>query len=244
VVVVAGLAVLLVAAPAKKQSLQFLFGLYPPLCLIIGAGVASLSGRARTAAVCLAAPAVLVSTVIGAGWVYRATALPDSTAVARQWLNENLPEGATIAVDWNYVPRLLDRAELEALRAGLRTDWLRSRYAKLRGFPAVPMGWTEETLRTTEAQYIITSSGCYDRFFEFGRFTMLPPAPDSPLRAQFDETRRFYEALLAGGEDWGLEQCIETGNGPRVLVFGRGHQRSCEPGTILPWVGVADYHCE
>lgn len=240
---VAGLAVVAVAAPARKQSLQFVFGAYPVLCLGLGGAIAALGRRHRPLALVPVVAGILASLGLSVGWAYRVVALPDGTIVARQWLNHNLPGGAVIAVDWNYVPRLLDQAELAGLRAQIKTDWLRSRYAPLRGFPTVPMGWTEESLRTTAARYIITSSWCYDRFFEFGLFTMLPPPPGSPLRAQFDQTRRFYEALLSGYQGWGLVQCIDTGNGPRVLVFERGSQVPCEPGAILPEVGVADWPC-
>jgi len=186
---------------------------------------------------------MIISITIGCLWACRAVLLPDSTVVAREWLNTHLPEDATIAVDWSYVPRLLDEAELEGLRADLRSDMVRSEYAELRGFRTVPMGWTDETLETTEAEYIVTSSGCLDRFFEFGWFTMRPPAPGSPLREQFEETRAFYDALLSGYAGWSLVYWADTGNGPRVLVFERREPSACEPLGLLPWVGMPDYHC-
>ena len=221
VLMVAGAAILLTASPARKQSLQFIFGLYPVMAMLVAVWIGGLTkARARTIS-SLCAMGFAAMALVGAWWAYRAVALPDSTVVAREWINANVPEGAAMSVDWNYVPRLLDADELAYLRGGLRTDFMREAYAGLRGYRIVPMGWTAATLDTTDAEWIVTSSGCYARFFEFGLFTMRPTAPGSPLREMFEGRRGYYAALLRGNPRWRLAYEVRTGRGPTVLVFTR-----------------------
>lgn len=214
-------AVLLMAAPAKKQSLQYLFALYPALALL-AAGCAVPMGRRGLRALVPLAMGLLVAAGWGLAWSARVAVVPDSLQVARQWINANLPDGAVVAVDWIDVPRLVEQADLESLRADLRTDLVRDAYAGLRGFPSVPIVYDEEFLRTTDAEWFVTSSTCYARFFEFGRFTRRPPPAGSRLRAEFDRKRALYQALQDGRYGWGLVYEMDTGNGPRVRIYRRG----------------------
>jgi len=187
-VAVAG-AVLLMAAPAKKQSLQYLFVIYPVMALLIACGVGLVHGRTRRLLGGVIAVLLVVCALAGAYWGMRAGLMPDTLKVARQWINVNLPQGALVAVDWIDVPRLVTEEELETLRADLRTDSVREAYARLRGFPSVPMVYDQAFARDTRARYIITSSTCFARFFQFGRFTRLPPPEGTELRVEFDQRR-------------------------------------------------------
>jgi len=214
-------AVLAVAAPAKKQSLQYLFVLYPALGLLAACLPAAATGRTRRALATTMAVALLLCAAWGMWWGYRVALLPDSRVVARQWINGSLPEGAVVAVDWIHVPRLVGQEELAALTGDLHTDFVRDAYAGLRGFPSVEMEYTDAFLRETPAEWLITSSGCYARFFEHGRFTRIPPAEGTSLRAEFDQKRAFYGALLDGRYGWRVEHEVYTGNGPRVVIFHR-----------------------
>lgn len=221
VLMVAGAAILLTASPARKQSLQFIFGLYPVMAILVAVWVSGLAERRARTISGLCAICFAVMAVIGASWAYRAVALPDSTVVAREWISANVPEGAAMSVDWNYVPRLLDAEELAYLRGGLRTEFMREAYEGLRGYRMVPMGWRAATLDTTDAEWIVISSGCYARFFEFGWFTMRPTPPGRPLREMFEGRRGYYAALLGGHPRWRRAHEVRTGNGPTVLVFAR-----------------------
>ncbi len=98
---------------------------------------------------------------------------------------------------------------------------MRDLYAGLRGFPSVPMVYDEAFARDTQARYIITSSGCFARFFQFGRFTRIPPPEGTELREEFDQRREFYQALFEGRYGWRIVYDLQTGNGPRVLIFER-----------------------
>jgi len=221
VLATAALAALALAAPARKQSLQYIFVLYPAMALMVAWGMAALSrGAERTGALILSA-LLLAVACWGLAWGCRVALVPDSVTVARQWINNRVPEGATLAVDWIDVPRLLDGKQLARLRAGLRSDFMRRVYAGLRGFQTVEMRYDARFLRETEADYIVTSSTCYSRFFSFGLFTGRPPSKGTPLRSMFEQRHAFYEALLSGRYGWRVEHGVYTGNGPRVLIFHR-----------------------
>jgi len=158
VLVAAAGAVLLMAAPAKKQSLQYLFVMYPAMAVLVACGAAVAHGPARRWLTGATAVALAGCALAGLWWGCRVALVPDSLVVARQWINANLPEGAPVAVDWIDVPRLVVEDELAGLRGDLRTDFVRDLYAGLRGFPSVPMVYDEAFARDTQARYIITSS--------------------------------------------------------------------------------------
>lgn len=221
VLMLAGAAVLLITSMARKQSLQFIFGLYPVMALLVAVWASGLTGRRARSVYGLCAMGFAAMAVVGAWWTYKAVALPESTTVAREWINANVSEGAAMSVDWNYVPQLLDGEELACLREGLRTEFMREAYAGLRGYRMVPMGWTAATLDTTDAEWIVTSSGCYERFFKFGWFTMRPTPSGSPLRGMFEDGYGYYAALLGEHARWQVAHEVSTGTGPTVLVFVR-----------------------
>jgi len=214
-------AVLLMTAPAKKQSLQYLFALYPALALLAAGCAAPARGRSRASVSAVLAVALLVVAGWGMVWSGRVALLPDSLVVSRQWINGRLPAGAVVAVDWIDVPRLVEQEELDSLRADLQSGFVRSAYAGLRGFPSVKISYDDNFLRDGTADWIITSSTCYARFFQSGLFTRRPPPTGSPLRAQFDARREFYRALQEGRYGWRLAHEASTGNGPRVRIYRR-----------------------
>ncbi|MFW6157014.1 MAG: ArnT family glycosyltransferase [Armatimonadota bacterium] len=227
VLIVAGAAVLAMAAPAKKQSLQYVFALYPVLAVLLGGGLCHLGGAAYRRATWIVAVLLLLTAAWGLLWGYRVALLRDSRVVGRQWINARIPEGDVVAVDWIDVPRLISQEKIDTRRDGAQTEMVRAAYESLHGFPAVEMDikqrkyWTREFLRTTSAIWLVTSSTCYDPFFESGRFTRLPPPPGAQLRGEFEQKRDFYQALRDGYEGWRLEYEVYTGNGPHIQVYHR-----------------------
>lgn len=224
---IAAAGVFAMAAPAKKQSLQYIFTLYPLLAVFTAGGLAAMASRYRRPATALLVAALVLTASWGLLRGYRVALLPDSLMLGRQWINARVPSDATIAVDWMDVPRLISEDELATLRGDLRTTMVRNAYEGLRGFETVEMApgepfWrTREFLRSTPAEWLVTSSTCYDRFFEFGRFTRLPPPEDSQLRGEFLLKRDFYQALRDGYAGWRLEHEVFTGNGPTVQIYRR-----------------------
>jgi hypothetical protein len=147
--------------------------------------------------------------------------VPDSLKVARQWMNARLPDDAFVAMDWIDVPRLVSDDEVWAMRSELRTDFVWDLYEGLRTFPTVEIAYTEQFLETTEADWLVTSSTCYQRFFEFGTFTRIRPSPDTDLGREFERRRRFYDLLEAEQAGWELWHVTRTGNGPVVRIYRR-----------------------
>lgn len=225
---IAGAAVLAMAAPAKKQSLQYIFAIYPILAILLAGGLAHLASRLRRPLTLLVLVGLLLTAAWGLLWGYRVALFPDSLVVGRQWINAQMPEDAVVAVDWIGVPRLISESELAELREGLRTEMVRAAYEGLRGFETVGLPpddmayWTRDFLATTRATWLVTSSAGYERFFEFGRFTRLPPPEGAELRGEFVQKRDFYQALRDGYAGWELEHEVFTGNGPTVQIYRRG----------------------
>lgn len=227
VLATAAVAVFALAAPAKKQSLQYVFVIYPLLAVFVAGGLQALAPRIQHPARGLVAIGLVATSACGVFWGYRVALLPDSLVMGRQWINARVPEGETIALDWLDVPRLVSEEKLAELRGDLRTEFVRNAYDGLRGFPAVQMEvgeaayWSREFLTETPATWLVTSSSCYARFFESGRFTRLPPPEGSELRDDYLQKRDFYQALREGYGGWRLEHEVFTGNGPTVQVYRR-----------------------
>ncbi|MFW6437993.1 MAG: hypothetical protein ACOCZ7_03170, partial [Armatimonadota bacterium] len=227
ILAVAAAAVFAMSAPAKKQSLQYLFMLYPVLAVFVAGGIEQIAERSRQAVMYIVAFALLVTALWGLMWGYRVALLPDSRAVGRQWINGRLPEDATVAVDWIDVPRLISGDILAKHRDGARTQMVRNAYEGLRGFETVDFDinddsyWTRDFLKNTRAEWLVTSSTAYDPFFEFGRFTRTPPPEGAQLYDEFTRKRDFYQALRDGYAGWRLEHEVYTGNGPTIRIYRR-----------------------
>lgn len=78
------------------------------------------------------------------------------------------------------------------------------------------MAYDVAWLQGIEANYLVTSNFCFDRYFN----TPEPPRTN-PLYREFMHRKAFYAALFAGAEKsgWQLAGEFDTGKGPRVLVY-------------------------
>jgi hypothetical protein len=127
-----------------------------------------------------------------------------------------------MAVDWAYVPELIDEEQLADLRSSIETEYVRDLYAGLMPYRTARPGYTVASLDENDREYIVTSSGCYERFFEFGIFAHRPPDPELRVHSTFETSRAFYKALFSGHGGWEPVYDVDTGNGPRVVIFARG----------------------
>lgn len=214
--------VYVVAAPGGRQRLHYLLPAWPAMVILGAWGIAA-AGRALKPTLTAAAALAMVAAcglIVLTG--FRIGVVPRSEDVARAWLHANVEPMAPMVVDWAYVPELIDGGEIEALRREISTEYVRDLYAGLVPYevsrPEYDAGFLEETAK----QYVITSSGCYERFFEYGRFAHRPPDPGTRIGAEFHRRKRFYEALFAGHGGWRPVYDVATGNGPRVVIFARG----------------------
>jgi hypothetical protein len=81
----------------------------------------------------------------------------------------------------------------------------------------VPFDYGKSYLREVDAEYLITSSGCYGRYID-------PPSPPrTPSNADFYRIRDTYSALLFDAEThgWRLRKRFDEGKGPEILLFER-----------------------
>lgn len=227
----AALGVLVVAAPAKKQSLQYLFAAYPAMAVLVSTGLDKVRHPRSPYLNGGVALLCLVSSVVGLHYALRWALLPDSVEVSRQWIYTHIERNASVAVDWEYVPRLYNVEELSAMHHGTTSAYMSALRAPL----MVPYNVSQleheaHCLLRRDIDYIVTSSGCYGRFFRAGVFTGKPPPDDSPMVEEFRHRREFYRALFDGHGGWCLVYAVDTGNGPRVLVYGRSTASKVQTG--------------
>ncbi len=106
---------LLLAATSHKQSIQYLFPMFPALCDAAAAAVARLAAaRARAGLLAVGlALGVCAGANLEAG--LRAALHPSTTRVARNWIESHVPAGTRVALEDNYVPRLYSSEALTKL---------------------------------------------------------------------------------------------------------------------------------
>ncbi len=219
-------ATLILTANAQKQSLQFLFPLFPAAAFFIGTAVHTWSHRKHPKTVVLVI-AVAAIIPVAMSWTTGVRYLrPNSTELARQWIYHNIPVESTVAVDWDYVPKLYSRERISRLRqfqsrfgqAGLRVvDELA---AEVPLYDVLSIQYSIDWLHETDAEFLVTSSGCYKRFFTHGVFTSIPSRPDSPIYEGFRKRRIFYETLF-NSHEWQEVYRVDTGNGPETVMYRR-----------------------
>jgi len=214
---------LVLAAGSAKQSFHYLFPAIPGFAILASYTIASLVSRFRqtgTAAVVIVALAAALTAFYSAAQFLR----PNTTELAKAWIVENVPQSAPIVTAWAYVPRLHTEESLEILRQ-------RDAYKALGSDPLAlepsfrVSSYSDDfgQLEASDAQYLVTSSQVFDRFFKFGTFTGIKPKQGDPMQEEFANRREFYQKLFASSS-WKIVFEAETGNGPRTLVFQRARE--------------------
>jgi hypothetical protein len=206
-----------------KQSLNYLLLLWPLLSLLAGKAFFDIARGAKrngrwgkyllpgALGLLLFLPP-LISDLTFAYQQFR----PDSREAAFDWIQGQVPSGASIVVDWEYIPNLPTAREKSQMMLG--GPLLAERAKSWRTFHLIPLQPNRPWLEKVNADYLITSSSCFDRFFNNP-----PPPAGNPLRASYFAQKQMYAALLSADSDsgWRLEKQFDTGKGPRVLVFKR-----------------------
>ena len=217
-------ATLAVTAGSSVQVARYLYPLFPAGALFVGYGVHRLARRAPAWLCALVAVAVMVQPACALWRSGLACLQPSSTQEGRAWIENHLPPGSRVARDWAYVPALPAPDEYVRLRQEVLQSNLPERWKAKFAAPSYPLvvGAVEYSPPWLDAQpsgsYLVTSDACYARFLTFGRFTGTAPGPGSPLAEEFDVHRKFYRALF-GSDRWAQVHTVDTGNGPRVLIF-------------------------
>jgi len=209
-----------VTSGSTKQSLQYLFPMLPALAVLGSLAADAFPGVTRRWILPL-----MIVTLTAWNWNAGIKFLnPSSTHVVESWIYENIPEGAPVAVDWAYIPRLFSEdqlTELSLMNISELSGRLVTHIRQTRPlYDIQAIEYESSWLSSTESEWLVTSSGCYSRFLEHGLFTRIIPGADTALGAEYEERRQFYKALFES-QSWMLRFESDTGNGPRTLVFVR-----------------------
>jgi len=210
----------------QKQSPHYLLGIWPALLTLGAVMLRDLSKKFRRPQRALAV-AVLLTAVLPAGRAAtfaREELRTDNRLFAEQWIQQNIPAGARIAMDWSYMPALYDINWMREATVRRRTQlgdspdiaiWNRF-VERTRAYDLVPMQYEVDWFRRTDAEYAITSSDCHDRFLTGAR-----PPPNHPFYAGFRAREEFYRTLLSnrGPSRFRLVREFKEGGGPRIFIF-------------------------
>jgi hypothetical protein len=157
----------------------------------------------------------------------RAGLRPNNIVAAQAWIERHVPPGAPVLMDWAYVPDLRGEAECRRRTESARqagspfAGWIEK---QLQARPAYDLGrlgdlgYNVAAIERSPAQWIITSSGCYNRFLSTD--TAGWPDPAHPLYQRFMRCRAFYKLLFAGQTRFRRARVFSEGSGPVVLVYG------------------------
>lgn len=217
-----------------KKDIHYMLFLFPVLCLLS----ARMLNDARAAL--KRAPVVLgtLLIVIALAWpAYKAFSqaaeqlLEDNRWTARRWIHEHIAANARIVIDWAYVPKLnrsrhLDSRALWDTRS--RRQGKNTRDGKR--YALFQLDYDLTFLEEVEAEYLLTSSGCYDRYID-------APSPSrSPEHAAYHRLKDTYSAILFDAEShgWRLLKRFDAGKGPVILLYERLHFEPSEPERARP----------
>ena len=154
----------------------------------------------------------------------RVALLPDNRTIARDWIQDNIPEGTRIALDWEYTPHLLTDEYKDELLNGRSAKFFQHYFATHEGgrrtYQTLDFEPSIEKIKVLEADYLVISSGCYERFF-----TSIPPPEGTAMRREYYERQEAYALLLHSPEaaGWTAAADVNSGIGPQIRIYRRLH---------------------
>jgi len=213
VMVLAGIGLV---AQSSKQSFQYLLIMVPGLLYFAGLAAGAFGRPGRLVA------GLLVVAALG-GSLFQAWPMtrPNTSDMARAWIDGHVTPDQTIARAWNYVPGLLsdeefaDLAETPEFTEVAKEMRAAQPTLKIERYPYKP-----NYLTSTDADFILTSAWVFDRYYTHGWFTATQPTKGSAQFKKFETRKSFYDSLFAS-DRWKLVFEADTGNGPRTLIYGR-----------------------
>lgn len=204
----------------QKKDLHYLLFMYPALALLSGRLFSDVllksCSRTRNLAVLL----LLISAFVwplssSAIYAYQQT-LEDSRWVASRWIQENIQENSRIVTDWAYLPMLLTKQQKDKRLNGRHREFYMARLLDIHTYQTIPLVYSKTWLKEIKADYLITSSYCFERFFRTPA-----PYPGSGLSYEYSKRKETYDALFhnRGALGWSLLKEFHTRKGPRILLY-------------------------
>lgn len=209
----------------QKKSLRYLIFLYPALTLLSARLLSEVLLKLKNSKVRLARFSSLLIIISVFIWPARNAVvyahqqtLTDSRHIAYKWIQENIPDGSAIVMDWAYLPKLLTEKRKNSLLSGQQQPFYETYLKNVNTYKLIPIVFSPNWLRKTKANYLLTSSSCYDRFFN-----KAPPPRHNPLFFRYRNRKATYTALLKNEKEygWHLYKRFYTGKGPLILVYKR-----------------------
>lgn len=244
----AALVSFVVTGSALKTSLYFFLTAYPPLCILGAEAIEGLArrlldGRRRMLLFPMTAALIAIPQVVDVARFDYGMSVPDTRAIAKDWIERSIPARSTIAMDepraycapvladnfvshWSQLcPAISQRLEqgvmgrpryrLVALKSGEVTGW-ENRPADFAAYLQERKWYSIAGLRQQGVRYIILSS------YNYGRYeNAQPPRIGNPMRPIFLQERAHYQALISS-PDLKLVKTISPGKwnfGPTLLIY-------------------------
>jgi len=203
----------------QKKDLHYLLFIYPALALLSGRLFSDIllksHNRTRNLGILLLISAFVWPICSSAIYAYLQT-LEDSRWPASRWIQENIQEDSRIVIDWAYLPRFLTKQQKDKLLKGRHREFYLTHLQDIRTYRTIPLIYSRTRLKQVKADYLITSSYCFERFFR----TPAPP-PGSGLSYEYSKRKQTYNALLHNQREcgWRLLEEFRTRKGPRILLY-------------------------
>lgn len=229
----------------QTKRLHYLLFIYPALALLGGSFISQLFNSFSNHANLRTIPIILIVLPIF-GWpLYSHLAeIPkqlktDNRIIAERWIQNNIQSGSSVIVEYPaYIPKLYSHDELIKYLTGQHKIIFEEYLNGMRTYDLISIekDLKHDTiaLEKSTAEYLVTSSYCYARFF-----TTQPPPDGNPLFQEFQKRKRFYEFLFQEDESsspWGLMKEFKSGNGPVIRIYRRRAILSFQPSGEIPKV--------
>jgi len=143
----------------QKQDLHYLLFIFPDLALLSANSIVDLllkSGKKSRVATIFFLTILLTPAAYSAVRYASLQVLEDSRWKAQRWIHNNIPSHSKMTADWAYLPHLKWTEEEET---GYTSKMLSPVYSH------VPMVHDLNWLSRVNANYLLTSSFCFERFF-------------------------------------------------------------------------------
>ncbi|MDX9703091.1 MAG: glycosyltransferase family 39 protein [Candidatus Auribacterota bacterium] len=208
-----------------NKAFHYIIFILPPMSLLAGEALSVALDRIQKYKLSITALISIIFAFPVFGIIVSASSFKycDSRIISGRWIQEHVPQGSVVVADYlmnirSYVPRLLGTEQKEERLESDYREFYEKHIADMRAYNILPLKYDWEWLASVEADYLITSSYCFKRFF-----TTPVPEKNNPLHDEHISMLETYSNLFdeSGKSSWKLAKEFCTGRGPHILIFER-----------------------